>query len=73
MAVPVIGASATAGNPVSRLSLIWLYCSKLIDAWPRAFFKSYTVLLPYFMVRQEGKCLIYGGRYWDRTSGPCRV
>src|SRR6516225_5158895 len=19
------------------------------------------------------KCLFYGGRYWDRTSGPCRV
>jgi len=44
MAVPVLGASATAGNPVSRLSLIWPYCSKLIDAWPRAFFKSYAVL-----------------------------
>jgi hypothetical protein len=20
-----------------------------------------------------GKSLIYGGRYWDRTSDPCRV
>src|SRR5262249_22943083 len=22
---------------------------------------------------QKRKYLIYGGRYWDRTSGPCRV
>src|ERR1700716_1418874 len=45
MSVPiVIDASATAGNPLSRSSLFGSTASKLIDAWPRACFRSFAIL-----------------------------